>query len=113
MRRFLREGKRSRVIGAFALLGFVIAGVCYMEDILRDYTQPMTWLRMAGFLLSLLLCPPQLPFIFCIDCEVVGWSGLVMYTFIGGLNAGLYALIGVLLTSRRPETREAGVTPTH
>jgi hypothetical protein len=30
----------------------------------------------------------------CIDCEVIGWDGFIMYSIVAVLNAALYALVG-------------------
>jgi hypothetical protein len=49
----------------------------------------------------LILCPPQLLFTFCIDCEVIGWGGFIMYSIIGVLNVALYSVIGALVVGLR------------
>ena len=93
--------KPGKAIGGFALLGLTIAGVCYADAAFYDYTKPMSGLRSAEALMSLILCPPQLLFAFCIDCEVIGWNGFIMYSIIGVLNAVLYSLIGALIVGIR------------
>jgi hypothetical protein len=56
----------------------------------------------ALWMISMILCPPQLLFVLCIDCEVIGMGGFIMYSIIGVLNAALYAILGsVLLGLRR------------
>jgi hypothetical protein len=51
--------------------------------------------------LSVILCPAQLFFAFCIDCEVIGRGGFIMYSIIGVLNMPIYAVIGALVVSLR------------
>lgn len=92
-----------KIIG-FGLLGLVVAAVSYAYQAFSDYTQPMNIFKDALILVSLILCPPQLLFTFCIDCEVVGRDGFIMYSIIGVLNAALYAAIGavIVMWRRRP-----------
>lgn len=61
----------------------------------------MRGLRMAFWIASMILCPAQCLFIVCIDCEVIGIGGFIMYSIIGILNAALYAAIGAAFF--RPE----------
>ena len=84
-----------KVVGFLALAGLVVAAACYAYSAFYDYTKPMSGLDATLFIVSLILCPPQLIFAACIDCEVIGWSGLIMYSIIGVLNAALYAIIGL------------------
>jgi hypothetical protein len=88
----MRRGGKT-IIG-FALLGLAIAAICYAYAAFYDYTKPMNGFDFALVAISMVLCPPQLLFGFCIDCEVIGRAGFIMYSIIGGLNATLYALIG-------------------
>ena len=87
--------KPWRTIACFALLGVAIAGASYAYAALFDPNKPMTGFHFVLTLVSVILCPPQLLFATCIDCEVTGWDGFIMYSIIGALNAGLYATIGV------------------
>ena len=50
---------------------------------------------------SVILCPTQLIFVMCIDCEVIGWDGFILYSIIGGLNVALYALVGAAFAAMR------------
>lgn len=93
--------KPWKTIVGFAFLGLAIAGACYAHAAFDDYTKPMNGLRSAVETVSLILCPPQLLFIFCIDCEVIGWDGFIMYSMIGVLNAALYSVVGALVVGMR------------
>jgi hypothetical protein len=101
MRRFLKGGESWQVIGAFTGTGFAVAGACYAWAAIYDYTKPMSSADATLALISVIFCPAQLLFTFCIDCEVNSWDGLIMYAIIGALNAGLYALIGLAVVSLR------------
>jgi hypothetical protein len=66
----------------------------------------------------LILCPAQLFFAFCFDCEVIGWDGFVMYSIIGVLNMAIYAVAGYIVISLRkgknsPTTGEQPPTTSH
>ena len=89
--------KPWKTIVGFGLIGLAIAGACYAFAVFHDYTKPMNARESALVTASLILCPPQLLFTFCIDCEVIGWDGFVMYSIIGVLNAALYSVIGALI----------------
>jgi hypothetical protein len=51
--------------------------------------------------ISMILCPPQLLFAFCIDREAIAWAGFTMYSIVGVLNAALYSGIGALVVGLR------------
>jgi hypothetical protein len=89
--------KPWKIIVGFALIGLAIAGACYAFAVFHDYTKPMNGLESTAVTVSLILCPPQLLFTFCIDCEAIGWDGFIMYSIIGVLNAALYSVIGALV----------------
>ena len=90
-----------KTIVGFSLLGLAIAGASYAYSAFYDYTKPMNGIRFAVATISMILCPPQLLFTFCIDCEVIGWDGFIMYSIIGVLNAVLYSVIGALIVGLR------------
>jgi hypothetical protein len=94
-----------KVVGLLALAGLVVAAACYAYAAFYDYTKPMSGLDTALMIVSLIFCPPQLIFAACIDCEVIGWSGLFMYSIIGVLNAALYAIIGLPFVMVRSSTK--------
>jgi hypothetical protein len=93
--------KPWKTIVGFAFLGLATAGLAYGYAAFYDYTKPMNVLKAGLFVVSVILCPAQLLFAFCIDCEVIGWNGFIMYSIIAVLNVALYTVIGALLVSRR------------
>lgn len=87
------------------MFGLLFTAASYAYAAFDDYTKPMNGLRFALVTASMILCPPQLLFIRCIDCEVIGTSGLIMYSIVGVLNAALYAIIGAIFVRlRRPSS---------
>lgn len=105
--------KPWKTIVGLALLGLAIAALSYVYAAFYDYTKPMNRLDFAFVVISIVLCPPQLLFGFCIDCEVIGRAGFIMYSVIGVLNATLYALIGYIVVSlrKRPNSPSGGQEP--
>ena len=93
--------KPTKTVLGFALLGLAITGLCYWHAAVHDYTKPTSWFEDVVLLLSLILCPGQLFFAFCIDCEAVGWDGFIMYSIIGAFNAVIYMLVGFLIVGLR------------
>jgi len=87
-----------RFIGFLALLGLVVAGACYAYAGIYVPSKPSDF---GLLVVSLIVCPPQLIFVACLDCDAVGWNGLILYTIIGVLNALLYAIIGLLVVTLR------------
>ena len=102
----MKTRKRLRIIAAFALLGLLMAGLVYArnEASIHGPTKPSSALDSAVDLALIVLCPSQMFFVWCIDCDVEGWDGFVMYSIIGALNALLYALVGTVLTSAWKES---------
>jgi hypothetical protein len=102
-------GKRKRwqVIVGFALLGMLAAAVVYAYSAFRDYTKPENAFHAVLDIGSVVLCPPTLFFAGCIDCEAVGWSGFVMYSIIGVMNAALYAVVGTIISGWRRRKGES------
>lgn len=88
----------------FALLGLAFTGAAYAYAAFYNYSKPMNGFDAALVAISILLCPPQLLFAFCIDCEVIGRFGFIMYSIIGVLNMALYALIGFMVVGLRKGT---------
>ena len=105
--------KPWKTIVVFALLGLAIAALSYAYAAVHDYTQPSNSLDVAMQVISLILCPAQLFFAFCIDCEVIGRGGLVMYSIIGVLNTAIYTLVGFLVVALRekPNSPNGGQEP--
>ena len=96
--------KPWKTVVGFALLGLVITAISYAYTASYDYTKPMNGLRFATTVVSLILCPPQLLFVACIDCEVIGRGGLIMYSIIGTLTA----FIRTLASARVGDWQEPG-----
>jgi hypothetical protein len=97
----LHDLKSWQIIVGFAFLGLVAAGASYGYAAFYDYTKLMNAFDFALTTVSVILCPTQLVFAMCIDCEVIGWGGFVMYSIIGVLNVALYALIGTAVAHMR------------
>jgi len=93
--------RSQKFIIGFAALGLAMAATSYAYAASVHYTDPMNRLDMTLTVLSVVLCPTQLIFAFCLDCEAVGYGGLIMYSIIGVSNAVLYALIGFVLATLR------------
>lgn len=64
----------------------------------------MNGIDLALLATSMIFCPPQLLFTFCIDCEVIGWNGFAIYSVIAVLNIALYALVGTLVFGPREKS---------
>jgi hypothetical protein len=90
--------KAWKTVGGFAFLGLAMAALSYANAAFHDYAKPMNSFDFALLTASVILCPPQLLFAFCIDCEVIGWSGFFIYSIIGVLNLLLYAAIAAGVT---------------
>lgn len=87
---------------SFALLGLLIAYASYACEAFHDYSKPETEFHLASGVISVILCPPELILMACIDCETpTGRDGFATYSMIGLLNAALYALIGAIIVSFR------------
>jgi hypothetical protein len=95
---------RWKTVVGFALLGLAIAAISYAYAASCDYAKPMNGLMLATTTVSVILCPPQLLFASCIDCEVIGRGGFIMYSIIGVLNAALYAAIGFVVAGLRKKS---------
>jgi hypothetical protein len=93
--------KNWKFITGFALVGLPMTGLSYAYAAFCDYTKPLNGLSLALSVLSVILCPAQLFFAFCIDCEVIGRGGFIMYSIIGVLNMPIYAVFGALVVGLR------------
>ena len=82
---------------------FVLAPATYAYAAFYNYGKPTNAFDVAMMFGSAILCPPQLVFVMCIDCEVIGWNGFIMYAIIGVLNAALYAIIGYVVSNFRKQ----------
>jgi hypothetical protein len=92
---------------SFAVLGLAIAALSYGYAALHDYSKPMNGIDFALLATSMIFCPPQLLFAFCIDCEVIGWNGFAVYSAIAVLNVALYAVVGTLVFGLREKSAKA------
>jgi hypothetical protein len=109
----MRQPTKAIVISAS--LGLIAAGVSYLYADLYDYTVPMNGIRLTIQWILLVLCPPQFLFVMCIDCEVIGWGGVILYSIVGALNAALYALfafMGYSLLASRNKVQQVDKEPT-
>ena len=84
------------------MVGFAITAGFYFLGVYKDYTKPFGLLDVALVLANIILCPPLLLFAWCMDCEYGTPAGLeVNLVMVGLLNAALYAVIGLVVASRR------------
>jgi hypothetical protein len=100
--------EQSKMTIGFGAAGLLVAVVCGIYAALVDYTTPTDGFGLLIALISMIACPPQLLFALCIDCEVIGWGGLVMYSIIGVLNVVLYSAIGFIVGTLRNHSRPTG-----
>jgi len=97
----MKQVKPWHYILGFAILGTIVTAASYAYDLyIFHYTKP-TKLDMVVGLISIVSCPPQLLFAWCIDCEVGTGAGVLMYSISGLLNAVLYGVIGAWYGYRR------------
>jgi hypothetical protein len=96
--------KRWKTIASFAGFGLIIAVLLYVQALFHDFNKPMNPRDLTFGIASFFFCPPSLLYVMCIDCEVGGSSGLVMYSIIGILNAALYGAIGMVFVSLRKKS---------
>jgi len=104
----LPMSEQAKIIVRFGVVGLLVAAVCGIYAALVDYTTSTHGFGLIISLASLVVCPPQLLFGFCIDCEVTGWGGLIMYSIIGVLNVVIYSAIGFVVGTRRNHSRPTG-----
>jgi len=97
--------KPWQVILGSALFGFAITAISYVYYDSVDYTKPMNGIKFWLATMFLVLCPPSLLSVLCIDCEVGTGAGIFMFSIIGLLNSGLYAALGAAYLVFRKETR--------
>jgi hypothetical protein len=91
-----------KTIGGFAILGFAITACFYVLYTYHDYARSPGTLDLVMYATNVILCPPILLFMWCIDCEYGTPAGLeVNLILVGLLNAALYAMVGVAVARRR------------
>lgn len=99
--------QRSNAIVGSAVLGFLITAVfCLLGMYLVRYTPGPLGLVLV--VTNVVLCPPVLLFVWCIDCEYGTSAGLLVnLILVGLLNAALYATIAVTVSRRREKNATA------
>ena len=80
-----------------------MAVATYAYHSVVHYTDPMNRRDVALNELFFILCPAQVVIGFCIDCKPTGTGGLIMYSIVAALNAGLFVLVGFGTISLRNE----------
>ncbi len=95
----MRSALKSR--WPFALCGVVVAAAIYTHSIFYDFTKPASTVDLTLIFAEIVLCPPSLLSLLCIDCEVGTSAGLQIWAVIGLLNGGLYWLLASVFVKRR------------
>lgn len=91
-----------KTIGGFAALGFAITACFYLFYTSHQYADSPGPLDLVLSAANVILCPPILLFIWCIDCEYGTPAGLeVNLIMVGLLNAALYAMVAIAVVRRR------------
>ncbi len=98
---WLARRKFWQIVASFALLGLLAAAGVYAYSAVRDPTKPLGSVDDAIGLASFVFCPPTLLLVACIDCEATGWDGFATFSIIGLLNAGLCAIIGIVVAASK------------
>ena len=98
---WLARRKFGQIVAGFALLGVLGAAGAYAYNASSDPAKPLNGVDDAITLASFVLCPPTLFLVECIDCEATGWDGFATFSIIGLLNAGLYAIVGIVVASSK------------
>jgi hypothetical protein len=93
--------KRLKTILGFAVFGLAMSALSYAYAAFRNYSKPMNGLDFAATTVSVVLCPAQLLFAMCIDCEAIGSDGFILYSIIGVINMAIYAVVGVFVSLGR------------
>jgi hypothetical protein len=84
-----------------ALCGVVIAGAIYTHYVFYDFTKASSAVDIALGIVAIVLCPPSLLSLLCIDCEIGTSAGLQIWSVIALLNGCLYWLIAAVFVRRR------------
>ena len=96
--------KSWKTVLVLVIVGLLIAGAVYLNSVFYDYSKPMSVTQSVLNIATSILCPPTLLFVMCIDCEVDGRGGLIMFSIIGLLNATLYGFVGSLVVARKKKS---------
>jgi len=91
-----------KTIGGFAVLGFVITACFYVFNTYRNFPHSAGRLDVVLDAANVILCPPILLFMWCIDCEYGTPAGVeVNLIMVGLLNGALYAMVAIAVARRR------------
>jgi hypothetical protein len=80
-----------------ALLGLLITAAIYISIAYTPYTNTPNAAETLGGAMVVILCPPSLLAIPLFDIEPYSMPGAVLWSFIGLLNMGLYAVVGAVV----------------
>src|SRR5437879_6599665 len=89
--------KVRRLTISLGLLGLVIAAAIYISIAYTDYTKTPSATQAVGGAILVVLCPPSLLAIMLFDVEPYSMPGAALWSLIGLLNAGFYAVVGTLV----------------
>jgi hypothetical protein len=95
--------KDRRVILQFAAVGFAVAAAIVVYSVITDSSPPPSP-NIPLVVAMIILCPPSLLGIACIDCEIGTGAFYFVWFFIGIFNFVLYGVGGAayLRLRRRP-----------
>ena len=88
--------KRRRLTIALAAMGFVMAAVIWAYSELTDSSPPKPF-NSTLWTAFMILCPPSVLSIPLIDVEPGSSDFAIMWSVIGLVNSGLYAVIGMIV----------------
>ena len=88
--------KRRRLILFLATTGFLVAAVLWAHSELTDSSPPKP-LNVHLWTAFMILCPPSILSIPLIDVEPGSTDFAILWSVIGLVNSGLYAVIGMIV----------------
>jgi hypothetical protein len=95
--------KDRRVILQFAAIGFTVAAAIVLYSVLTDSSPPPPP-NIPLVVAIMILCPPSLLGIACMDCEIGAGGFYFVWFFVGVFSFVLYGIVGAayLRWRRRP-----------
>jgi len=93
--------KATKIIVGFGLCGLLLPVVFYAYFASVDYSKQPGTADLTFGIASIVLCPPSLLSVLCIDCEVGTGAGMFLWSVISLLNCDLYLLIGAIFLCLR------------